>query len=55
VILRERADALRIQMERELRGWLLAIKRHLETHPSDTRFTPTLPSPFEGEGQGGGR
>lgn len=33
VILRERADALRVVMERELRGWLLAIKRYLESHP----------------------
>jgi hypothetical protein len=32
VILRERADALRVSMERELRGWLQAIKEHLETH-----------------------
>ncbi len=32
VILRERADVLRVVMQRELRGWLQAIKRHLETH-----------------------
>ncbi len=31
VILRERADALRVVMERELRGWLQAIKEHLES------------------------
>jgi hypothetical protein len=31
VILRERAEALRVLMERELRGWLLAIKQHLES------------------------
>jgi len=31
VILQERADALRMVMERELRGWLQAIKRHLES------------------------
>jgi hypothetical protein len=30
VILRERADALRVVMERELMGWLQAIKSHLE-------------------------
>ncbi len=30
VILHERADALRLTMERELRGWLQAIKEHLE-------------------------
>jgi hypothetical protein len=30
VILRERADSLRLVMERELRAWLLAIKHHLE-------------------------
>lgn len=30
VILRERADTLRVTMERELRGWLQAIKQHLE-------------------------
>lgn len=32
VILQERADALRVMMERELRGWLQAIKQHLEAH-----------------------
>jgi hypothetical protein len=31
ILLRERADALRILMERELRGWLEAIKRHVES------------------------
>jgi hypothetical protein len=30
VILQERAEAFRLVMERELRGWLQAIKRHLE-------------------------
>ncbi len=30
VILRERADVLRVAMQRELRAWLQAIKRHLE-------------------------
>jgi hypothetical protein len=33
VILRERADSLRLTMERELGGWLQAIKRHLESPP----------------------
>ncbi len=31
VILRERADALRVVMERELRAWLQAIKQYLES------------------------
>ncbi len=31
MILQERADALRVVMARELRGWLQAIKRHLES------------------------
>ncbi len=31
ILLRERADALRIVLQRELRGWLEAIKRHLES------------------------
>ena len=31
VILHERADALRVTMERELGGWLQAIKQHLES------------------------
>jgi hypothetical protein len=31
VILRERAEALRISLRRELWAWLQAIKRHLET------------------------
>jgi len=31
VVLRERAEALRILMERELRAWLEAIKRHVES------------------------
>lgn len=31
VILQERAGALRVVMARELRAWLLAIKRHLES------------------------
>jgi hypothetical protein len=55
VILRERVDALRVVTERELRGWLQAIERHLERQPSATSFTPTPPSPLEGEGEGGGR
>jgi hypothetical protein len=33
ILLRERADALRVVLERELRGWLEAIKRHLEAGP----------------------
>jgi hypothetical protein len=53
VILRERADALRVVMERELRGWLQAIKQHLETQPSATSFTPT-PPPSRGRGREGG-
>lgn len=32
VILQERVDALRVVLERELRGWLQAIKQHLEAH-----------------------
>lgn len=31
LILHERADVLRVSMERELRGWLQAIKDHLES------------------------
>ena len=31
ILLRERADALRIVLQRELHGWLEAIKRHLES------------------------
>lgn len=31
VIFRERVDSLRVKMERELGGWLLAIKQHLES------------------------
>jgi hypothetical protein len=31
VILQERAEALRLVLERELRGWLQAIKEHLES------------------------
>jgi hypothetical protein len=31
VILRERADALRVVMQRELRAWLHAIKEHVES------------------------
>jgi hypothetical protein len=34
VILQERAQALRLVMERELRGWLQAIKHHLESRPA---------------------
>ena len=30
ILLRERADALRVVLQRELHGWLEAIKRHLE-------------------------
>jgi hypothetical protein len=30
VIFRERADALRVGMQRELQGWLEAIKTHVE-------------------------
>ncbi len=59
VILRERADALRIQMERELYGWLLAIKQHLESQPSAPGPTPILPSRSDpsdrSEFQAGGR
>jgi hypothetical protein len=32
IVLQERVDTLRILMERELRGWLEAIKRHVESH-----------------------
>lgn len=31
LIFRERADALRVSMQRELRGWLGAIKTHVES------------------------
>lgn len=31
MIFRERVDSLRVKMERELGGWLLAIKHHLES------------------------
>ncbi len=31
VLFRERADALRVRMQRELRAWLLAMKQHLES------------------------
>jgi hypothetical protein len=31
ILLRERADALRVVLQRELRHWLEAIKRHLES------------------------
>lgn len=31
VILRERADSLRLSMQRELQGWLQAIKAHVES------------------------
>jgi hypothetical protein len=33
ILLRERADALRVVLQRELGGWLEAIKRHLEAGP----------------------
>ncbi len=31
VILRERADSLRVSMQRELQGWLQAVKTHVES------------------------
>jgi hypothetical protein len=36
VILRERADALRLGMKRELRAWLEAIKAHVESKHQET-------------------
>ncbi|MFB3820021.1 MAG: SRPBCC family protein [Candidatus Methylomirabilales bacterium] len=55
VLLRERAEALRISLQRELHVWLLAIKRHLEGESSDVRGptseVPTVSGPrFEVHG-----
>lgn len=43
LIFRERADSLRVSMQRELQGWLLAIKAHLESQPSATSPAPPPP------------
>ncbi len=40
LILRERADGLRLAMQRELRAWLEAIKRHIES--AEGKGTPAL-------------
>jgi polyketide cyclase/dehydrase/lipid transport protein len=48
VILRERADALRLLMRRELRAWLEAIRHHLESARDET--APGLSEPAPGRG-----
>jgi len=45
VILRERADSLRVSMQRELQGWLQAIKAHVESGDRTDHSVPAIPSP----------
>jgi hypothetical protein len=47
VILRERADTLRLVMEREMRGWLEAIKRHVETGEEGRSAVRQFPPPAD--------
>lgn len=45
VILRERADSLRVSMQRELQGWLQAIKAHVESADRSDRSVRAVSRP----------
>jgi hypothetical protein len=50
VIFRERADSLRVSMQRELREWLLAIKGHVESGGASAPFPARDEEAFTGPG-----
>jgi len=50
VIFRERADSLRASMQRELQGWLLAIKAHVESGDRSGRSAHPDPRPLTDTG-----
>jgi hypothetical protein len=50
VIFRERADALRVGMQRELHGWLQAIKAHVESGDRSDRSVRAVSEPASDTG-----
>ncbi|HYA01586.1 MAG TPA: SRPBCC family protein [Syntrophobacteria bacterium] len=50
VILRERAHSLRVSMQRELQGWLHAIKAHVESGDRYNRSLTAKPGPLTDTG-----